>query len=118
MRDLSAHFSRSEFACPDGCGFDTVDVELLEILEAVRQHYNAPVSINSGCRCEEYNKRPEIGGVPNSQHRFGRAADIVVDGVSPADVYAYIDRTWPNELGLGYYDTFTHVDSRAYKARW
>jgi uncharacterized protein YcbK (DUF882 family) len=114
--DISANFNRKEFACKCLCGFDTVDTRLLEVLEAIRQHFAASVTINSAARCNEKNRA--VGGAKNSQHLLGRAADITVEGIGPAEVQAYIDRTWPNELGLGYYDTFTHVDSRGYKARW
>jgi uncharacterized protein YcbK (DUF882 family) len=116
MGKLSANFDRSEFACKCLCDYDTVDVELLEILEAIRQHFAAAITINSAARCP--NKNRAVGGAKNSQHLYGRAADIVVDGIGPDEVHAYIDKTWPNELGLGRYATFTHVDSRGYKARW
>jgi len=52
---LSKHFYRDEFACQCGCGFDTVDHELVKILEDVRKTFNAPVHISSGCRCEKHN---------------------------------------------------------------
>jgi hypothetical protein len=41
MGDLSAHFSRSEFACKCGCGFDDVKPDLIEALEALRAILNA-----------------------------------------------------------------------------
>ncbi|MBL5841377.1 D-Ala-D-Ala carboxypeptidase family metallohydrolase [Enterobacter asburiae] len=55
MGDLSTHFSRSEFECCCGCGFETVSPKLITVLEDVRTHFGAPVKINSGCRCEKYN---------------------------------------------------------------
>lgn len=117
VRDkLSTNFWRHEFACRCGCGFDTVDVRLLEILEAVRQHFDARVDINSGCRCVPHNLRESQS--PRSQHLYGRAADIVVDGV-PADLVAdYLEKTFGDEIGLGRYLGRTHVDSRGYAARW
>jgi uncharacterized protein YcbK (DUF882 family) len=113
---ISPWFDRSEFACKCECGFNTVDAELLEILDMIRSHYNARVTINSACRCPEHNK--SVGGAENSQHLFARAADIVVDGVDPKDVQDYIDTKWPNQYGMGRYNTFTHIDSRSTKARW
>ena len=111
---LSEHFTRSEFACNCGCGQDTVDVELLPILERVRVHFDEPTTIISGNRCEDYNRT--VGGATNSQHPKSRAADIVVQNVSPATVHAYLD-PW-HTGGLGEYPTFTHVDSRSQRARW
>ena len=116
MGDLSAHFSRSEFACSCGCGYNTVDTELLTIMEVVRQHFDAPVKITSGCRC--LTRNAEVGGSKHSQHLIGRAADIQVGGVEPGEVADYIDNMWPDKLGLGKYGVFVHVDSRSTKARW
>jgi len=116
MGDLSKHFNRAEFACRCGCGFDTVDSELVRILENVREHFATPVRITSGCRCNEYNER--VNGAYKSQHKQGRAADIVLD-VEPdvvADYLAIIRVVG----GVGRYSTFTHVDSRTTDrpARW
>jgi Uncharacterized protein conserved in bacteria len=44
-----------------------------KILEPLRQHFGV-IRINSGFRCPRLNQR--IGGVGNSQHQFGEAADI------------------------------------------
>lgn len=113
---ISPHFHRTEFACNCSCGFDTVDVDTLAILEAVRTHFGKPVIINSGCRCPDYNAK--VGGAPNSQHTLGRAADIRVQGVEPSDVYDWLAANFPT-ASLGRYATFTHVDTRSHgPARW
>lgn len=114
MGNLSDHFNRAEFACKCGCGQDTVDAGLLTILEAVRAHFGAPVTVNSGNRCPAYNAK--VGGAQNSQHKLSRAADITVKGVSPREVHDWLDG-W-HKGGLGAYATFTHVDSRKERARW
>ena len=117
--DLSTHFSRAEFRCRCGrCGHDTVDAELLTVLEAVREHFGAKVRITSACRCADHNAR--VGGSPRSQHVRGRAADIQVEGVAPAEVYAYLVHTWPDRYGFGQYQRsgFVHVDTRTSPARW
>lgn len=116
MGDISKNFSRSEFACKCGCGQDTVDVELVEILERLRQHWDYPITINSGNRCEAYNK--EIGGSEKSQHVKGRAADIVVKNKTPHQVQRKLEDWYPYNYGIGKYDTFTHIDSRKERARW
>jgi len=114
---LSPHFDREEFTCKcSECNFDTVDVVLLQVLEHIRLKYNSPVRINSGCRCPVHNKA--VGGSKNSQHLYGRAADIVVDGVKAVDVYAWLDETYSRRYGMGKYNTFTHIDTRNFKARW
>ena len=45
-------------------------------LEPTRQHFRLPLRVNSGYRCPLLNEK--VGGVANSQHREGEAADIIV----------------------------------------
>lgn len=94
--------------------------ELATNLEVLRAHFNAPITVNSAYRSPEYNA--SIGGAKKSQHTLGKAADVVVKGVSPnevADAIEFlIDVGLMKEGGLGYYDTFTHYDIRGTKARW
>jgi len=116
MGDLSKNFSRHEFSCSCGCGFDTVDAELLDVLQSVRDHFGKPVKINSACRCDIHNLN--VGGTSNSQHRLGRAADIDVSDISPTQVQAYLIAKYPYTFGIGVYDNFTHIDTRTQRARW
>jgi uncharacterized protein YcbK (DUF882 family) len=118
MSKIGSHFDRSEFKCKCGnCDFDTVDAQLITLLEAVRNHFDAPVIINSACRCRAHNSN--IGGSPKSQHLYGRAADIVVKGHSPAEVQDVLESFMKGWGGIGSYETFTHVDSRSNgPARW
>ena len=44
------------------------------VLDPARQAFGGPVAVNSGYRCEKHNA--EVGGVPNSQHLRGEAADV------------------------------------------
>lgn len=117
MGNLSEHFSRSEFACKCGCGFDTVDAELIKVLEKVRDHFKAAVMINSGCRCKKRNK--DVGGSSKSDHLVGKAADVRVKGVHADDVADYFIRLYPNKYGIGRYVGRTHIDVRSGKpSRW
>ena len=113
---ISKHYSRHEFACACGCGFDPVDIELIDILELIREHYNQPVFINSAARCQEYNR--SIGSKDSSQHTKGKAADIYLDKVNLNSVRNFIDRLNPERFGLGIYNDFLHIDVRNSKARW
>lgn len=77
MGDISSHFSLSEFACQDNCGFGKnpgdVSPNLIEVLEEMRV-FIGPMTITSGCRCKAHND--EIGGSKGSAHLYGLAADI------------------------------------------
>ena len=116
MGNISKHFSRYEFACSCGCQFQTVDSELLQVLEQVREHFEKPVHINSGCRCLEHNTK--IGGSKDSKHMQGIAADIVVEEIEPDVVADYLEERFQERYGIGRYTTFTHIDVRPNKARW
>jgi uncharacterized protein YcbK (DUF882 family) len=114
MGDISVHFNRAEFACQCGCGFDTVDTVLLEALESIRNEFEKPIRVTSGCRCESHNA--SIGGALRSQHKEGRASDIKVKGISPRVVADFAEALG---MSVGRYDTFTHIDSRSGPpARW
>ena len=108
MGDLSKHFSKAEFACHCGCGLDTVSPKLIQGLEELRTLLKKPIKINSGCRCVDHNTA--IGGEKNSKHLFGQAADIVVKGKKPLEVFLLAKETIFGMGGRGVYDTFTHVD--------
>lgn len=125
MSNIWIGFKRKEFACKCGCGFSTVDAELLEVLKDLKVFFgNSPVYINSACRCEQHNAA--VGGAPKregirnsgSKHMYGIAADIRVKGFTPDSVAEYLETTYPNKYGIGRYNTFTHIDVRKSPARW
>lgn len=114
------HFKMSEFKCKDGT---SVPKEywpnlqaLMNWLEKGRAHFGKRITVNSGYRTPTYNKK--VDGAKNSQHLYGAAADIVVEGVKPSEVYKYFDGLMKGCGGVGKYATFTHIDCRNKKARW
>ena len=48
------------------------------VLEPLRKAMGEPIKIGSGFRCQQLNKA--VGGVSNSQHLTGQAADLCIDG--------------------------------------
>ena len=61
----------------------------LKVLQPLRDHLGKPVVVSSGYRCKDLNKK--VGGVENSQHLKGEAADIKVrDREELIDVMRYI----------------------------
>ena len=78
---LSKHFSLGEFCNPNKYPENIPTLQAvanmtygcLMLLEPARCEVG-PILINSGFRCEAVNRK--VGGVKNSQHLIGQAADI------------------------------------------
>ena len=66
MGDLSKYFNKKKFKCQCGCGICNVDEEFLYLLDSLRQFVDAPIHVNSGCRCPYQND--SIGGKQKSSH--------------------------------------------------
>lgn len=63
------------------------------ILEPLRAAMGKPIIIRSGFRCEGLNYL--VGGAQDSQHLYGQAADITINGVSNDVVWNYIKDMLP-----------------------
>lgn len=118
---ISKNFQYKEFDCQGrGCCSTTViDEKLVEYVQRIRDHFGKPITITSPYRCEVHNRR--VGGATKSYHMQGRAADIVVQGVSSREVAKYAESI--GILGIGLYETsadgyFTHIDTRTTKSFW
>lgn len=115
-KQLSAHFKVREFACGDGSDAVLVAPRLVMVLETIRAHFGAAVTISSGYRTPQYNAK--VDGVAHSQHCYGTAADITVKGQKPEAVAAFARSIMPDWGGVGVYDSFCHIDVRETKADW
>ncbi len=83
----------------------------------MRSDFGQPsVTINSGYRPPIVNAA--VGGASNSQHLYGAAADIVVSGIRPHEVYKRLNQKHGSKGGLGNGANFTHLDLRGYRARF
>lgn len=92
-------------------------MKLAYYLESVRSHFGNPsITINSGYRPPSVNRA--VGGATNSQHLYGAAADFVVSGIRPSEVYKRLDSFHGSKGGLGNGSSFTHLDLRGYRARF
>lgn len=95
-------------------------IKLAGQLQFLRDYTGRAITINSAYRSPEHNAK--VGGSPTSQHILGKAADITIEGLKPAEVYRIIEDLidMGNMLqgGLGNYKNFTHYDIRKTKARW
>ena len=115
-RKVSEHFRVREFACSDGADAVFIDPALVGVLQAIRTHFGAAVTVNSAYRTPAKNKA--VGGAGRSQHLYGTAADITVRGVSPQRVADFAETLLEHTGGIGRYAAFTHIDLRDEKARW
>ena len=113
---ISPYFNLSEFACPCCKRVMLHPKPLVKLIE-LRKILERPVYINSGYHCTKYNH--QIGGVVNSYHCVGLAADIKVKDINLItllEIYENIDFT-----GIGFYEkkNFLHLDVRPTKrTRW
>lgn len=116
------YFNRSEFACKCGsCGGFPVepDEKLVRTVDEIRHRLGRPIGIvdsgGSGVRCPAHNA--EVGGVANSEHLYGRAADLHCSSATPAQLKAVAEAVMGNTGGIGLYDWGIHVDVGKY-SRW
>jgi len=113
---ISPYFNLSEFACPC-CKKIMLHPLLLEKLEKLRKIIERPVYITSGYRCTKYNH--QIGGMLNSYHCIGLAADIKVKDINLIELLEICENI--DFAGIGFYEkkNFLHLDVRPTKrTRW
>lgn len=89
------YFKREEMRCKCGgryCdGFPAEPQQLLmELADRARQHFGRPAHVVSGLRCQRWNQIQ--GGVANSQHMYGEAMDIRIDGVTADTLLAWMKK--------------------------
>ena len=120
--DEIMYFKREEFRCPCGkCGGFPVEPQesMVCTVDEIRRRLGVPVSVvdggGSGVRCAAHNA--EVGGVANSQHLCGLAADLH-SAASPAEMKAVAEEVLGHTGGIGLYGWGIHVDTRQGYARW
>ena len=74
MAENTKNFKVSEFSCHCGCGHNVIEQKVIDMCQTIRNALGVPVRVNSGCRCEKNNAKQ--GGVKNSFHIYGKAADL------------------------------------------
>ena len=123
---ISKNFRLSEFY-PEGTqrpgehSYDLVRIApmLLNVLEEIRkQAGDQTLHVTSGYRPIAYNRK--VGGVSNSTHIDGLAADIYSEYISTEALWEICDDVIGDRGGVGFYPNqgFVHVDIRGYRARW
>ena len=119
----SEHFSEAELCCHGtNCCANRNGVKqaLLDGLEALRAIVGVPITVDDAYRCPIHNAA--VGGVPNSEHEQGIAADIKIAGMTPAEMYrAALQVPAFSDGGIGVSESesgYVHIDCRPHVARW
>jgi len=105
------YFTHKEFDSPDlpGSGKE-MQSSTLAMLDTAREIAGIPFRISSGYRTSSYNQA--VGGVENSAHTRGYAADIRIDGFTEAQITRMIAAlTIAGFMRIGKAKTFIHVDN-------
>lgn len=78
-------------------------IRLSDMLNQLRDKFNQPIYVNSAYRTKEVNEK--VGGVINSKHMIGKAADITSSNNTKLEFIL-------KEHNIKYikYDTFFHVE--------
>lgn len=121
---LSKNFNKTEFDCKCGCLMPYqvyLNVQLLASnLQVVRDLVDKPILITSGFRCITHNSN--VGGVRDSFHTQGLAADFFVRDMSVVNVFRLMKLCIKENTiapgGLGLYPTFVHYDLRNSFVSW
>ncbi len=120
---LTTNFNLSEFNKHNFTITDTIFQNIFELaknLQVLRDEVKKPIKITSGYRNTEFNKK--IGGASQSRHITGEAADLKIEGYTPKQVAAIIEKLIAagkmKQGGLGIYSTWIHYDVRGTAARW
>ncbi len=113
---MTEHWNRWEFVCecaldggPGYCDGFPVDISpnLVEKLEAVRLEVGFALICSSGVRCEKLNA--EVGGVSDSRHKLGKAADILVYSANGLSVSEFAAICRKHGLGTIEYESQSFV---------
>lgn len=106
------YFNLCEFECHH-CGQlpdKGMNSALLAKLDELRERLGRPVIVTSGYRCPVHNTN--VGGVRNSQHVAGTAADIYCPGVSVDELADMAAEIGFDGIGRYHGQGFVHVDCR------
>jgi len=103
-------------------GLENNIIPTATVLDELRHVYGKPLYVNSSYRPKEYNT--SIGGAKNSLHLVYNAIDFSTPDHSKLKSLYDLLNEWdarhrfdflpkPGSMGIGLYDTFIHLDTRA-----
>lgn len=107
------HFTREEFRCKCGgryCNGYPAEMQeaVVKIADAARAHFGKPAHVISGLRCQQWNAHE--GGVANSQHMYGEAIDLRIDGVDSEKLRQFVESQPGHRYSYRINSTNVHFD--------
>lgn len=101
---VTQNFNINEFRCK-GSGRVQMSRDVITRLQQLRDHLNVPITVTSGYRSPEHNRR--VNGADGSLHTKGMAADIVANGVPVGRLVEAAKQFFPTAVA---YSGHVHVD--------
>ncbi len=101
------HFKRDEFNCHDGSEANYMNIRFVHLLDMIRDEYKKKMIVDSGYRTMAWNLK--IGGVPDSAHTKGLAADILCKNSFDRFRMITIALKYIHRIGIG--KNFIHFDN-------
>jgi hypothetical protein len=85
---------------------ELIDNRLIKLTQFFRDYFGVPTTVNNWHLCGHYN---ESGlrtwltktGAKYSQHKYGRAGDLKLEGLDPEEVRQEMRRNWPKFKAAG-----------------
>ena len=107
------YFTREEFRCKCGgryCNGYPAEMQeaVVKIADAARAHFGRPAHVISGLRCRQWNAHE--GGVSNSQHMYGEAIDLRIDGVDSETLRQFVSTQPGHRYSYCINSTNVHFD--------
>ena len=111
------NFLIDEFDCSDGNEVILLNFGALDNLQSFRYYLGTYISIMSAFRT--WSKNYGVGGAKNSRHMHGDGFDIIIPrGYTGYTFAKKMIEFFGEEIGVGIYNTWVHLDFRGHYARW
>lgn len=115
MRVSKIYFSDKELQCKCGCNGLKLNSIFDTKLTALRQNLNAPMLVNSCCRCKKHNEA--VDGNARSLHVYDEPfhktnGTCAIDIKRGKDDLKLLLEAWDSDWSIGVTPTFFHFDCR------